>query len=309
MVYFTPPEAPPALIYEVIASAEQVSLRSDQVRRLEYGVCSTLRATETNGALDTRRPEVNSLLPTMYAIDLLSVSKRRELNAVGGSANVDWDWYNKWQKSLKVSVLRAPAFGSLEDAKQNINLLVTPNTGYLGKDRVDVLVEGEDDLGRPLALTLRYYLTVLNKTEEQRIYNSKDLPFKELCGKSHNRWRISALDESSFIAWSKDDLFAWQRSANLSALIANAQQTLTGFTDLPATALGQTTGEGANAAITLDTNAAGHGWYVDPTPLDNTDDYLPTSNNRVWQAKAGSDAAGKMDMLSVPCTNTAMPWA
>ena len=33
------------------------------------------------------------------------------------------------------------------------------------------------------------------------------------------------------------DLAAWQRSANLSALITSAQQTLTGFTDLPATAL------------------------------------------------------------------------
>jgi Matrixin len=94
-------------------------------------------------------------------------------------------------------------------------------------------------------------------------------------------------------------LAAWQRSAQLSALIASAQQTLTGFTDLPATALGQTVGEGATAAITLDTNAAGHGWYIDPTPLDNSDDYLPTSDASVWQAKAGSAAAGKMDMLSV----------
>jgi Matrixin len=94
-------------------------------------------------------------------------------------------------------------------------------------------------------------------------------------------------------------LAAWQRSAQLSALIASAQQTLTGFTDLPATALGQTVGEGATAAITLDTNAAGHGRYIDPTPLDNSDDYLPTSDASVWQAKADSAAAGKMDMLSV----------
>jgi Matrixin len=88
-------------------------------------------------------------------------------------------------------------------------------------------------------------------------------------------------------------------SATLSALIASAQQTLIGFTDLPATALGQTIGEGSTATITLDQNAAGHGWYVDPTPLDNSDDYLPTSDASVWQAKAGSAAAGKMDMLSV----------
>ena len=96
-----------------------------------------------------------------------------------------------------------------------------------------------------------------------------------------------------------DDLPAWQRAANLSALIASAQQTLTGFADLPSTAVGETTGRGPTAQITLDTTAAGHGWYIDPTPLNNSDDYLPTSDASVWQAKAGSAAAGKMDMLSV----------
>lgn len=38
---------------------------------------------------------------------------------------------------------------------------------------------------------------------------------------------------------------------------------------------------------------------MDPTPLDATDDYLPTSQEGVWQAKAGTAAAGKMDLLSV----------
>ena len=245
MVYFTPPEAPPALVYQATASTAQMSLQTDQVRRVEYGVCRSVRAIETNGALDKRRAEANSLTPTMYAIDLLSASKRRELGAVGGSASVGWDWYNKWEKSLKVSILRAPAHANLGDAKQNINLPVTPNSNFLGKDRADVLVEGKDDLGRPFALTLRYYLTVLNKAEEQRIYGSKDLPFKELCGKNHNRWRISELSESIFAEQAESYLTAWQRSANLSALIANAQQSVSGFTDLPSTALGQTTGEGA----------------------------------------------------------------
>jgi hypothetical protein len=59
--------------------------------------------------------------------------------------------------------------------------------------------------------------------------------------------------------------------------------------DLPGGAVGQTTG----TSITLDTNAAGYGWYVDPNPVANTD-FLPTSNPDVWMAKAGSAAAGKM---------------
>jgi VCBS repeat-containing protein len=48
----------------------------------------------------------------------------------------------------------------------------------------------------------------------------------------------------------------------------------------------------------LDTNAAGYNWFIDPTPADNSE-FLPTSNPNEWVAKAGSDAAGKMDMLSV----------
>ncbi len=48
----------------------------------------------------------------------------------------------------------------------------------------------------------------------------------------------------------------------------------------------------------LDTNAAGHGWYIDPTPLSN-EEFLPTADANIWQAKPGSAAAGKMDMLSV----------
>ena len=72
---------------------------------------------------------------------------------------------------------------------------------------------------------------------------------------------------------SNSNYAAWQRSANLSVI--------------------------ASAQITLDQNAAGQGWYVDSSPLDSTDDYLPTSNPEVWQAKAGSAAVGKMDMLSI----------
>ena len=52
------------------------------------------------------------------------------------------------------------------------------------------------------------------------------------------------------------------------------------------------------AFITLDTKAAGHGWFIGPTPGTN-EEHLPTSNPNEMGARAGSAAAGKMDMLSV----------
>jgi len=66
------------------------------------------------------------------------------------------------------------------------------------------------------------------------------------------------------------------------------------FADLPGSAVGQTTG----TSITLDTNAANYNWFIDATPWDNSE-YLPTSNPDEWVAKAGTDACGKMDILSV----------
>jgi Bacterial cadherin-like domain/Matrixin len=157
-----------------------------------------------------------------------------------------------------------------------------PNSGFVGTDRVSFTTELA---GRQIRSVI--FIKVIDKA-----VTVKELSrvLKSYC--PEYSWLVSNYDLSQ-------DLAAWQRSAQLSALIANAQQTLTAFTDLPATALGQTAGEGANAAITLDTNAAGHGWYVDPTPLDNSDEYLPTSQAGVWQAKAGSAAANRMDMLSV----------
>jgi hypothetical protein len=66
------------------------------------------------------------------------------------------------------------------------------------------------------------------------------------------------------------------------------------FSEMSGGTLGQTTGSN----ITLDTTAANYGWYIDYTPYLN-DEYLPTSNPNLWVAKAGTEAAGKMDLLSV----------
>ncbi|HNL13850.1 MAG TPA: tandem-95 repeat protein [Accumulibacter sp.] len=62
--------------------------------------------------------------------------------------------------------------------------------------------------------------------------------------------------------------------------------------------LAQTTGTGFGAHITLDDNAAGYGWFIDPTPSGH-EEFLPTSNPNEWFAKPGSTAEGKMDLLTV----------
>jgi hypothetical protein len=52
----------------------------------------------------------------------------------------------------------------------------------------------------------------------------------------------------------------------------------------------------ADGTITLDADAAGHGWFVDATP---SDDHEYRTGGTVLQAKPGSDAYARIDLLSV----------
>ena len=63
--------------------------------------------------------------------------------------------------------------------------------------------------------------------------------------------------------------------------------------NLPSGMLGETTG----AQIVIDRSAQGWGWFVDPTPGDNTEFSVPLSPVAML-AGPNSPAAGKMDLLS-----------
>ena len=90
------------------------------------------------------------------------------------------------------------------------------------------------------------------------------------------------------------DLNAWLRSASIDGRLADLAGTILVFDSLESSIVGNTD----QGVITLDNNAAGHGWFIDATPGGN-EEFLPTSNPNVWVARPGSAAEGKMDMLSV----------
>jgi Ca2+-binding RTX toxin-like protein len=64
--------------------------------------------------------------------------------------------------------------------------------------------------------------------------------------------------------------------------------------DLEGLALGVTT----ESMILVDVNAAGYGWFLDPTPSDNTE-FHRQANPGELVAKPSSDAFGRMDLLTV----------
>jgi hypothetical protein len=61
----------------------------------------------------------------------------------------------------------------------------------------------------------------------------------------------------------------WMHSAELSAVLAAASGMDLQINDIPGSAVGNTIGQGPTAQITLNSDAAGHGWS---TPLDHTAD-------------------------------------
>ncbi|MBI3713668.1 MAG: matrixin family metalloprotease [Burkholderiales bacterium] len=165
---------------------------------------------------------------------------------------------------LNPILIVAPKHGKLSEVVANNGYRFygyDPEPGYLGKDSVEFIVEAKG----------KVYKVVLNLAIVER---ADDSVAQKVCPE------IKMRKVSYFNGWESYSTFAVQ------------------FKNIDGQSLGETVGQGTTAQITLDSNAAGHGWFIDATP-DNNEEFLPTSDPEVWIAKAGSNAAGKMDMLSV----------
>jgi hypothetical protein len=268
MLFLAMPDAMPVPVVEtmLIAKAPTATASSPSVRKMTYGVCKLFYAY--NDAFP-EKSSVSALNVDSFMINSLSPELQKKMSQ-RMSPEMGSDWVLEWLNSFKITVLRTPQHGKMVGKENNQYL---PDKGYLGKDRIDLLVEAMDDLGRPTAVTFRFYINVLSEKERYKIADSKGAAFnryiKKYCGTTRVIWRISESDTSE----------------PLYALLTDAKDALTGFEDLPGASLAQTTSD----KITLDTDAAGYGWFIDYTPYLN-EEWLPTSNPYEWKAKLGSDA-------------------
>jgi hypothetical protein len=266
MVFFVMPDAAPVQVVEtVLAAKAPTTTASSKVRKMTYGICNLFYANEGN------LPPYNPVGIVPFMIDFLSpeIQKALDTRFPGGGPGVDWDWYAEWENSLKVTILRAPKHGKVNhiDGTGYPSYTYLPDEGYLGKDRLDLLVEGKDDLGRPIAMTFRYYINVLSEKEKRTMVDTGTYyqVAQKYCGTTKKSWRISQPTSNDYT-----DPVSWYRATSLYALLSGAKDALSGFADLSGAAIGQTTGD----KITLDTNAAGYDWYIDYTPYLN-EEYLP----------------------------------
>ena len=230
MVFLALPDAAPLPLYEtpsVLAAAAPQAPTAPTVRRMTYGVCDFMPQRESNSRDDDY--VFGSLNPNVYMMDLLSAWMQDKLSdPCGGCSQSEWDWLDVWEKSLKVTVLRSPSHGAIIAGNAYL-----PNKGYVGKDRVDIRVEGKDDAGRPIALTLRYHMNVMTNESFSKIIkteNNYSKASRQYCGINTNKshWRISRVDGNNLAASWLDGslttaaasnasvLATWQKTADLS---------------------------------------------------------------------------------------------
>jgi large repetitive protein len=88
----------------------------------------------------------------------------------------------------------------------------------------------------------------------------------------------------------------WAAAGATASQLAALHATTFSVADLSGTTIGQ---ESSPAHITIDTDAAGHGWFVDPTPSDNSE-FTHAVNNAGTDlyTDPSSAAAGHLDLLT-----------
>jgi hypothetical protein len=287
------PNVPPQNMPVMIAQANQAQA-GDTTKICTFGICSP--KPNHNYSLE------NVIEPIGSASDYLQAYENR--NPTG---------------TATVTILQQPKHGVLRLVTQTDVGTILPSGGdpvdpaaalyfylpdssYVGNDIATIQV----DFGG-VKVNVKYFFQAVNRG------GLGDDWAGDYCSKTGVYWKISSnLDANGTSTITSVDYKSPTTSdtgttvVDMAALASTLGSTLlstlsgetTGVTvnlaPLTGGAIGQTTG----TAITLDTNAAGYNWFIDATPADNSE-FLPTSNPNEGVAKAGSAAAGKMDMLSV----------
>jgi VCBS repeat-containing protein len=256
-----PPDVPPQYAPVVIAEASQAKQQNTD---RTIGVCKLI-----DNRPEERLSAVNALSPAGEAYIYLTDYEK---------VVIDEATY----KSASISLLQAPKHGELEiDSAGRAGYFVT-TPDYIGPDRATVLVE----IGK-YKVKVIYHFNVMRGVPPAG-EQGRPTEDKRYCPNGRV-WKISLNPDDP-----NAPIYTFDSPTQLTTYLAGAINVDINITDLAGGAVGQTTG----TTITLDDNAAVHGWFIDTTPGDNAE-YLPTHNPNEWIAKTGSAAAGKLDMLSV----------
>lgn len=103
----------------------------------------------------------------------------------------DEEWLANWQKSFSVKVLRQPEHGEVRAIDESLGYF--PEKGYLGSDRVDVLVEGKTPDKQPISALEHVFVRVVSSETQMRLLRDGakwKAYIKRNCPASSEFWRI-----------------------------------------------------------------------------------------------------------------------
>jgi hypothetical protein len=178
--------------------------------------------------------------------------------ALANDTDVDGD-------ALSIASFTQPAHGAVVKNADN-TFTYTPNPGYAGNDGFTYSIS--DGQGGSATGQVNLSLAV-------PLSAAAAGPGAEAQG------QLTAADLAAIASQAATQ---WQAGLNLAGLDIQVA-------DLPGLLLGQTVGH----TIILDVNAAGHGWFIDPTPTDNSEF---TGHDGAFAALASGLASGRMDLLT-----------
>jgi VCBS repeat-containing protein len=287
MLFMDMPNTPPQYTPVIVAQAAQTT---SQGADRTIGICHTIE----------NRPESKLSAVNATSIVMAAMAYLEDFEHI----KFDQSSYLAAYNNAKMTLLQAPKHGELMlwAGRQTGRYLSTDYT-YEGLDSATVLV---DVSGYKVKVIYRF---VLMKNVPGSSDQGEATDDRNICPNGAV-WKISTTPDANgnstvnsveHLTSDTNTLIA-DLAASASSLGSTVLGNLAGETagvtvnlaDLQGAAIGQTVG----STITLDTSASGYGWFIDSTPADNSE-FLPTSNPNEWVAKAGSAAAGKMDMLSV----------
>jgi hypothetical protein len=185
------------------------------------------------------------------------------------------DYYDDDSVYKNLVLLEPPKHGYLEASGEYGMFGYFPDTDYVGDDSATFMVEYKGERYKIIVqFEVAGFIDECPPHKSMKFIKVK----KSVSDVSDYDENIGMMAQVSEVG--DNDPANWYYTTFLQSFLTNAKAALTGFTDLSGASLGQTTGE----KITLDADAAGHGWFIDYTPYLN-EEWLATSNPYEWKAK------------------------
>jgi hypothetical protein len=174
-------------------SAQQVQVADALAGAMDVkGICEFARA-------NTDPDSSPSALYMAYANYLQDILPKDLSGVDAGKARTadQLAWFENWANTIRVVVIRTPQHGRmvLDDRMYQTLPSYVPDNGFVGKDRVDVLVSAKDASDHLITRKLVYFINVLPAKKMEEFVDHYQPMVKRYCGRGAPVWPIRG-DES-----------------------------------------------------------------------------------------------------------------